>query len=147
MIYRGVRIYKVMYYYEDYWNLMKKYDDKSIDRRVSTFMNREEQLRLDKAREWREIILIQKMALYILAPLLALALISYFVKELFPVVPALSYLSCYKHFGDDESSSCGMKFTNQIMFIILNWFEIAGLSLLFWKIRNIQNELNIKKEV
>jgi tRNA isopentenyl-2-thiomethyl-A-37 hydroxylase MiaE len=31
-----------MYYYEDYWNLMKKYDDKGVDRRVSTFMNREE---------------------------------------------------------------------------------------------------------
>ena len=31
-----------MHYYEDYWNLMKKYDDKNADRRVSTFMNREE---------------------------------------------------------------------------------------------------------
>ena len=40
-----------------------------------------------------------------------------------------------------------MKFTNQIMFVVLNWLEIAGLSLLFWKIRNIPNELNIKKEV
>ena len=47
---RGVRIYKVMYYYEDYWNLMKKYDERNIERRVSTFMNREEQLRLEKAR-------------------------------------------------------------------------------------------------
>jgi hypothetical protein len=87
------------------------------------------------------------MILFILAPLLVLSLSSYFIVEIFPVVPALSYLSCYRHFDYDVNSGCPMKFTNQIMFVILNWLEIAGLSFLFWKIRNIQNELNIKKEV
>jgi hypothetical protein len=46
-----------------------------------------------------------------------------------------------------EDMSCGSKFTNQIMFIIINWAEIIGLAILYWFIRNIKNELNIKREV
>ena len=91
--------------------------------------------------------MIQKMAIFILAPLVTLSIASYFINQIFPVVPALSYLSCYKHFDFKKNEGCGLKFTNQIMFVVLNWFEIAGLSVLFWIIRNIQNELNIKKEV
>lgn len=42
---------------------------------------------------------------------------------------------------------CGMKLTNEIMFVVLNWAEIIGFAFLFWIIRNIKNELNVKREV
>jgi hypothetical protein len=81
-----------MYYYEDYWNLMKKFDEKNFDRRVSTFMNREEQLRLEKARKWREIVLIKQFLLFLMTPLTLLAIVSFFTVQIFPIIPALSYL-------------------------------------------------------
>ena len=42
---------------------------------------------------------------------------------------------------------CGMKLTNSIMFVVLNWGEIVGFAMLFWSVRNIKNELNVKREV
>jgi hypothetical protein len=42
---------------------------------------------------------------------------------------------------------CGMKLTNSIMFVVLNWAEIVGFAMLFWFVRNIKNELNVKREV
>ena len=87
------------------------------------------------------------MLLFIIVPLLALTIISYFSINIFLIVPALSYLTCYKMNDIGEDMSCGSKFTNQIMFIIINWAEIIGLAILYWFIRNIKNELNIKREV
>jgi len=46
-----------------------------------------------------------------------------------------------------DSIPCGMKLTNALMFIILNWIEIIGFALLFWLIRKIKNELNVKREI
>ena len=40
-----------------------------------------------------------------------------------------------------------MKLTNAILFVVLNWAEIIGFALLFWFVRNIKNELNVKREV
>jgi hypothetical protein len=40
-----------------------------------------------------------------------------------------------------------MKLTNAIIFVVLNWAEIVGFALLFWFVRNIKNELNVKREV
>jgi hypothetical protein len=33
------------------------------------------------------------------------------------------------------------------MFILVNWIEIIGFAVLFWLIRNIKNELNVKREI
>lgn len=46
-----------------------------------------------------------------------------------------------------DTIPCGMQLTNALMFIILNWIEIIGFALLFWFIRKIKNELNVKREV
>ena len=40
-----------------------------------------------------------------------------------------------------------MKLTNAIIFVVLDWAEIVGFALLFWFVRNIKNELNVKREV
>lgn len=42
---------------------------------------------------------------------------------------------------------CGMKLTNAIIYVTLNWVEIVGFAYLFWLVRNIKNELNVKREV
>lgn len=36
---------------------------------------------------------------------------------------------------------------NNISFILLNWLEIVGFVFMYWKIRKIRNELNIKAEL
>jgi hypothetical protein len=40
-----------------------------------------------------------------------------------------------------------LKLTNSIIFVLLNWGEVIGFALLFWLVRNIKNELNVKTEV
>ena len=40
-----------------------------------------------------------------------------------------------------------MKVINEVMYVFLNWAEIIGFALLFWLVRNIKNELNVKREV
>ncbi len=40
-----------------------------------------------------------------------------------------------------------MQEANSIIFVVLNWLEILGYALLFWKVRNIKNELNVKMEL
>jgi len=46
-----------------------------------------------------------------------------------------------------ESIPCALKLTNSIIFVLLNWGEVIGFALLFWLVRNIKNELNVKTEV
>ncbi len=92
-------------------------------------------------------MLIKKILLLIMAPLTVLALVSFFVKEVFAIIPVIQYQKCYSYFNEHLNEDCGFKLTNEIMFIIINWFDIAGLALLFWKIRNISNELYNKTEV
>ena len=83
---RGLRIYKVLSYYEDYWTLMKHYGE-NIDQtpnkpsyqRMSNFMSREEARRLEKAKKWRENSLIRFMSLYIILPLASLSFLSFIV--------------------------------------------------------------------
>ena len=36
---------------------------------------------------------------------------------------------------------------NTYCFLFYNWFFIGALVFLYWKIRNIRNELNMKKEI
>ena len=36
---------------------------------------------------------------------------------------------------------------NLINFVFVNWALVVGYVLIYWKIRNIRNELNIKKEI
>lgn len=61
---------------------MKKFDEDHNTRanqRVSTFMNREEALRLEKARELRESVLIKKIALYLILPATVISIVAFFV--------------------------------------------------------------------
>lgn len=101
-----MRIYKVLSYYEDYWNLMKHYGE-DIDNsmvaatgqnRVSNFMGREEQRRLDKARQWREKHLLRMIVLYITLPLLAFSLIAYTIPYVYTLVPVYESESCWNQF-------------------------------------------------
>ena len=40
-----------------------------------------------------------------------------------------------------------MQTANALIFVFLNWMEIAGFAIVFWLVRNIKNELNVKSEV
>lgn len=40
-----------------------------------------------------------------------------------------------------------MYIINNLSFILLSWGEIFGFGMLYWLIRDIRNELNMKREV
>jgi hypothetical protein len=166
VIYRGVRIYKVLSYYEDYWNLMKQYGDdidNSINQRASNFISKEEKKRLEKAKQWREPILIKMLGFYIALPLLAFTVIAFAIPYVYTIVPVYESNTCWQSFLDrtgppseGESGNlgmtldvipCSLRLINVVMFITLNWAEIIGFAVLFWLVRNIKNELSVKSEV
>lgn len=49
--------------------------------------------------------------------------------------------------GIDNTVLCLLKLVNSLIFVILNWGEVIGFAGLFWMVRNIKNELNVKREV
>jgi hypothetical protein len=152
MDYRGLRIYKVLSYYEDYWVLMKNLGEEA-ENRVSAFMNREEAIRLEKIKKWRENSLIAFLMLNIILPLFVLSLIAFIIPYVYVIVPVYESDTCWDYFSNQallnnfSGIPCSMKVANSILFIVINWAEIFGFCLLYWIIRNIKNELNIKAEV
>jgi hypothetical protein len=144
----------VLSYYEDYWNAMKHFKEQADDMRTSNLISQEERRNFDKAIKWREPHLLKLVLLFIALPLLVFSILAFLVPYVFTVVPVLESQSCWSYFISQNQSSmhmdsipCGMKLTNALMFIILNWIEIIGFALLFWFIRKIKNELNVKREV
>ena len=125
--------------------------------RVSTMINSEESRRLDKAKLWRENHLVWFMLAYFMLPLLALSLLAFSIPYVYTIVPVYQSETCWNSFITEPTSNhlqltidyipCGMKLTNSIMFVVLNWSEVGGFALLFWLVRNIKNELNVKREV
>lgn len=98
------------------------------------------------------------MLAYLMLPLLALSLLAFSIPYVYTIVPVYQSETCWNSFIKVQNKSnnlkftidsipCGMKLTNSIMFVVLNWAEVAGFALLFWLIRGIKNELNVKREV
>ena len=89
----------------------------------------------------------------IACPLIVLSLMSFIIPYLYTIVPVYESQSCWDYFSntaliiDLQTIPCGMKLTNSILFVIINWAEIVAFALLFWYVRNIKNELNVKLEV
>ena len=119
-------------------------------------MNKEETIRLEKSRHWRENNLLSFLFLNLILPLFLLTLVSFLVPQIYTIVPVYESETCWEYFtersilnksDDNEEIPCGLKITNSIVFIILNWLEVFGFALLFWLVRNIKNELNVKSEV
>lgn len=57
---------------------------------------------------------------------------------------------CWNHFlGDNfkQELPCSMKTINEFSFVIVNYLELLGFLIIWWLIRNIRNDLNIKMEV
>jgi len=131
---------------------MKHFKEQADDLRTSNLISHEERKNFEKAVKWREPHLLKVIFLFIALPLLAFSILAFLVPYVFTVVPVLESQSCWSYFTIKssmhmDSIPCGMKLTNALMFIILNWIEIIGFALLFWLIRNIKNELNVKREI
>jgi hypothetical protein len=78
----------VLSYYEDYWMLMKEYEE-SRDRetRVSNYLTKEEAQMLQKTRGWRENTLIAYLLVNCVLPLFALSLTSFVSPYVYTIVP------------------------------------------------------------
>lgn len=131
---------------------MKHFKEQADDLRTSNLISHEERKSFEKAVKWREPHLLKVVLLFIALPLLAFSILAFFVPYVFTVVPVLESQSCWNYFTVQssmrmDSIPCGMKLTNALMFIIFNWIEIIGYVLLFWLIRKIKNELNVKREI
>eukprot|EP00347_Sterkiella_histriomuscorum_P018057 403346954 len=150
--FRALRIYKVLSYYEGYWLLMKHYGEES-EVRMSNYLTKEENAMLQKSKQWRENSLIAFMIFNLMIPLIILSLISFLVPYIYTIIPVYDTDTCWTYFIQQEKiknipeTPCQMQTANLIVFVVLNWFEIAGYAIAFWMVRNIKNELNIKVEI
>ena len=108
---------------------------------------------LSKSKKWRENSLISFMIFNLMVPLFLLSSLSFISPYLYVIIPVYDTRTCWNYFIEQENilnlprTSCAMQEVNSIIFILFNWFEIAGFALAFWIIRNIKNELNIKIEI
>jgi hypothetical protein len=140
---------------------MKHYGAKvDISNRVSNFMSIEESKRLEKAKRWREQHLLYILLFYVSLPLIAFSILAFMIPYIYMFVPVDQSESCWNAFLIHptlakvggvgmtlDSIPCALKLTNSIIFVLLNWGEVIGFALLFWLVRNIKNELNVKTEV
>lgn len=147
-----MRIYKVLSYYEGYWLRLKNYEENE-EVRTSNYLTKEENMMLSKSKKWRENQLISFMIFNLMVPLFLLSSISFISPYIYTIIPVYDTQTCWSYFTEQEyilnlpKTSCGMQEVNAIIFVLFNWFEIAGFSIAFWVIRNIKNELNIKVEL
>jgi hypothetical protein len=107
-------------------------------------------------KKWREKYLLRMVLLFITLPLFVFSLFSFSIPYLYTLVPVYESETCWQHFLTTGSFEihmsmtyipCAMKITNALMFVTLNWAEIIGFAGLFWLVRDIKNELNVKREV
>jgi hypothetical protein len=144
---RAVRIFKVFAYFEEYWKIMSKF----AGERLSTFINTEERKRLRELKKLREKKLVLQLFLNVFIPLFILSLLSFIFPWIYTLIPVYESITCWAYFAEGPfnfvNQNCAMYIINNLSFILLSWSEIFGFGLLYWLIRDIRNELNMKREV
>ena len=95
-----MRIYKVLSLYEDYWVLMKHYGEAS-EQRISNFMTKEEAIRLEKLKKWRENNLLLFLFFNLIVPLLFLSLVSFIIPYVYTIVPVYESQTCWTYFSEE----------------------------------------------
>ena len=91
----------------------------------------------------------------LMLPLYILSLLSFMSPQVYTIIPVYETQTCWNYFQSHQSftdivdpqQKCAMQEANSIIFVFLNWLEILGFALLFWMVRNIKNELNVKREL
>ncbi len=63
------------------------------------------------------------------------------------LVPIYETKQCFNYYNLREPSDCFIIVTNISIFFIVNWAQTLTLVMLMWKIRNVKDELNLKKEL
>lgn len=93
------------------------------------------------------------MIFNLILPLLIITFFSFLSPYIYMVIPVYDTQTCWNYFNAQESvgniphTPCWMQVFNSFAFIVLNWLEIVGYAYAFWLVRNIRNELNIKREI
>jgi hypothetical protein len=143
---RALRIWKVFEYYEEYWQVMMSYTGE----RLSTYISKEEKKRMRDLKQWREEKIILHFFFNLGVPLLIIAILAFMVPWIYAIAPVYEANICWDYFQIapiNTDASCSLKLTNNMVFIIFSWLEILGFIAIFWMIRNIRNEINIKREI
>lgn len=83
-----------------------------------------------------------------------ISLLAFTIPYVYTIVPVYQSDTCWNQFTEPgsfhitiDSVPCPLKLVNSLIFVILNWGEVVGFAGLFWMVRNIKNELNVKREV
>lgn len=79
-------------------------------------------------------------------PNLILGLLAIVSKYVYMVVPIYETKQCYLYYDLDESF-CYIIEVNMAIFFIMNWLQTLILVILLFQIRNVKDELNLKKEL
>lgn len=94
---RALRIYKVLSYYEGYWLLMKHQGEDS-EVRMSNYLTKEENLMLQKSKQWRENSLISFMIFNLMVPLFIISFMSFLSPYVYTIIPVYDTNTCWAYF-------------------------------------------------
>jgi hypothetical protein len=79
-------------------------------------------------------------------PNLALGIFALISPYLYMLIPVYETYQCYDYYGLN-SEQCFIIETNLCVFFSVNWAQTLILVLLLYTIRNVKDELNLKKEL
>ena len=79
-------------------------------------------------------------------PNIALGILALISPYIYMLVPVYETVQCYEYYNLDNTM-CYIIESNLCIFFIVNWAQTLVLVLLLYKIRNVKDELNLKKEL
>ena len=111
-----------------------------------------DQKKISKSKRLRENRVIVHFFFNIFVPMTVFSLLGIFSPYVYTLMPVYQSGSCWTHFFQQglvppNENHCLLLHINIYVFIVVNWVFLSSLVLIYWKIRNIRNELNIKKEI
>jgi hypothetical protein len=103
-----------------------------------------------KLSDLKESEILKKTIKYFILPNLTLGIIAMFVPYAYMLIPVYETDQCYHYYTSAMNYMgfpCFIQIVNLCTFVTVNWVQTFILILLYYLIRNIKDELNIKLEL
>eukprot|EP00347_Sterkiella_histriomuscorum_P018536 403345140 len=118
----------------------------------------ENQETMDTLNKLQEVNLIKLMLLIFILPNFLLGVIAAFIPYAYMLIPVYETQQCLSYYRSDFIQNqihitmgpvtlCVVKTINNCVFVLINWLQTLSLILLFFRLRNIKDELNIRIEL
>ncbi|CDW85713.1 UNKNOWN [Stylonychia lemnae] len=159
---RAYRLRKVFDCYNQHLAHLQQKQDRLDEMESTTELSFEagdtDQQGIRVLKQLKEKNLIAWVMLIFILPNFILGIIAIFVPYVYVAIPIYETQQCMKYYGDSfftdllkinlsSTGYCAISVLNICTFIIVNWLQTLVLILLFYRLRNIKDELNIKQEI